>query len=231
MFDMSYILLVALPALVLSGLAQMYVRSTYGKWSKVANSRSLTGVDVAQGIMKLNSLQAKLEGSPTELSDHFDPASQTVRLSPGVASQPSVAAMAIAAHEFGHVQQYHEKSPLITARSILLPAVQIAPSISYLMIFGGLAMNAAGLAYIGVLVFGISVLFMLLTLPVEFDASARALKMLDSGGFFATEQDRSGAQAVLRAAALTYVAAAVTAVLQLVYYLSLVSRSSRRSSY
>jgi uncharacterized protein len=230
-FDMSYILLVALPALVLSGLAQMYVRSTYNKWSQVANSRSLTGTDVAQGIMSLNGLQARLESAPGELSDHFDPASGVVRLSQGVATQQSVSAMAITAHEFGHVQQYHERSPLIAARSFLLPAVRIAPSVSYFMIFGGLMLNFAGLAWLGVAVFGISVLFMLLTLPVEFDASARAMKMLDSGGFFATEQDRQGARQVLTAAALTYVAAAVTAVLQLVYYASLLQRNNRRSSY
>lgn len=230
-FDPTYLLLVALPTLILSGLAQMYVRSTYSKWGQVRNSRSVTGADVAQGIMRQNGLRVSLASTPGELSDHFDPSSGVVRLSQGVANTPSVAAMAIAAHEFGHVQQQQQGSILMTMRSFLVPAVQIAPTFSYLLILGGLLLNFAGLAWIGVALFGISVAFMVLTLPVEIDASTRAMKMLNEGGFFATEQDRDGARQMLTAAALTYVAAALTSILQLLYYVSLISRSSRRSSY
>jgi len=229
-FDSTYLLLVALPAMILSGLAQWYVRSNYSKWGQVKNSRSLTGADVGQGLIQKYGLQATLASSPGELSDHFDPSSGVVRLSPGVAEQPSVAAMAITAHEFGHVQQHQERSPLMALRSFLVPAVRIAPSLSYMMIIGGVLLNFAGLAWLGIGLFGISVVFMLLTLPVEIDASTRAMKMLNEGGYFASEQDRQGARQMLTAAALTYIAAAITSILTLLYYVSLVSRSGRRSS-
>lgn len=230
-FDTNYLLLVALPAMILSGLAQWYVRSNYSKWSQVKNGRSVTGADVGQGLIRQYGLQASLATTPQELGDHYDPSSGVVRLSPGVSSQPSIASMAIAAHEFGHVQQHNQRSPLIALRSFLIPAVQFAPSLSYMMIIGGLIMNFAGLAWLGVGLFGISVLFMVLTLPVEIDASTRAMKMLNEGGYFTSEQDRQGARQVLTAAALTYIAAAITSILTLLYYISLISSSSRRSSY
>src|SRR5688572_431158 len=149
-FDTSYLLLVALPAMILSGLAQWYVRSNYSKWSQVKNSRSLTGADVGQSLIQKYGLQATLASSPGELSDHFDPSSGVVRLSPGVASQPSIASMAIAAHEFGHVQQHQQRSPLMALRSFLIPAVQISPTLSYMMIIGGLLLNFSGLSWLGV---------------------------------------------------------------------------------
>lgn len=230
-FDPTYLILVALPAMILSGLAQWYVRSTYSKWGQVANSRQLTGADVAQGLKAKYGLQASIATAQGALSDNFDPSSGVVNLSPDVASQPSVASMAIAAHEFGHVQQHQDRSPLMAIRTFLVPAVRISPTVSYLMIIGGIMLNFAGLAWLGVGLFGISVLFMVLTLPVEIDASTRAMNMLNAGGFFATEQDRQGARQMLTAAAFTYLAAALTSIFQLVYYLSLISRSSRRSSY
>jgi uncharacterized protein len=230
-FDPTYLILVALPAMILSGLAQWYVRSNYSKWGQVKNSRSLTGADVAQGLIQKYGLNVNIAQAEGELADHFDPSSGVVRLSPGVASQPSIASMAIAAHEFGHVQQHKDRSPLMAMRSFLVPAVQISPTVSYMMIIGGLLLNFSGLAWLGVGLFGISVVFMLLTLPVEIDASTRAMKMLNEGGYFASEQDRQGARQMLTAAALTYIAAAITSILTLLYYVSLVSRSSRRSSY
>src|SRR5690349_16524394 len=124
-FDPTYLILVALPAMILSGLAQWYVRSNYTKWGQVKNSRSLTGADVGQGLIQKYGLQATIASAPGELSDHFDPSSGVVRLSPGIASQPSIAAMAVAAHEFGHVQQHQDRSPLMALRSFLVPAVQI----------------------------------------------------------------------------------------------------------
>lgn len=224
-FDSNYLLYVFIPTLILSLAAQAFVRSAYSKWGKTQNGSGLTGVQVAEQIMSRTNVRGvKLEGVPGELSDHYDPASHTVRMSRGVASVPSVAAMAVVAHELGHAQQHQEKSPLIAARNFLVPAVQFSPTIGYMMIFAGLILNITGLIYVGIVLFGIMVVFMILTLPVEFDASRRGLILLQEAGLVADTQDRDGARQVLTAAGLTYVAAAITAVLQLLYYLSLANR-------
>ncbi len=226
-FDSNYILCVMLPALLLSGFASMMVRNAYTTWSKRPNSMGLTGVDTARRIMRDYNLNVVLEGTPQELGDHFDPRNQVVRFSPGVANQPSVAAMAIAAHEFGHVQQYAQNSPLISLRQFLIPAVTIGSNFSYILIIAGLVMQFLALSYLGLLLFGAAVLFSVLTLPVELDASRRALKMLDESGLVRSQDDRRGAQAVLRAAALTYLAAMITSILQFAYYAMLVTGSRR----
>ncbi len=224
-FDIEYILLVIIPAAVLSGLAQMYLRNTYSKWNDVRNSADAAGPEVAKRISRKAGLDVRLEQSGGgDLSDHYDPSDNSVAMSPDVASRPTVASMAIMAHELGHAEQYKDGSLLIQARSFLLPAVSISPMASYALIFGGLIFQAPGLAWIGVGVFAISVLFMVLTLPVEFDASRRGMKLLTNAGLLADDEERSGAQQVLTAAALTYVAAAITSLLQLLYYVSLVSR-------
>ena len=225
-FDPTYIFLVMIPTLILSGLAQMYLRNTYGTWSQRANSNDLMGPDTAERIIRRSGLQnVQLELADGELSDHYDPTSHTVRMSPDVAHTNSVASMAIVAHELGHAQQHQEGSAMIAARSFLLPAVQISPTVSYVMIIGGLLIGLSGLAWLGVAVFAISVAFMLLTLPIEFDASRRGLKLLEETGMLATDADRNGARSGLTAAALTYVAAAVGSVLQLLYWVSIVSSS------
>jgi Zn-dependent membrane protease YugP len=161
---------------------------------------------------------------PGNMTDHFDPRANIVRLSQGTATQPSVAAMAIAAHELGHVQQYQTGSALIKARGFLVPAVQFSPTLSYLSILAGIILNITGLLWLGVFFFGLMVLFSLLTLPVEFDASRRGIALLGEAGLLSSSEDRRGANAVLRAAALTYIAAAVTAVLQLLYYITIANR-------
>lgn len=224
-FDPTYLIFVLLPTILLSGAAQMYVRSSYSKWGQTRNSSGITGSQAAAQISRAAGLNVALERSPGgELSDHYDPRSHTVRMSMGVASEPSVAAMAIAAHELGHAQQHQENSALIAMRSFLLPAVQISPTISYGLIFAGLIFNITGLAWLGIIFFGITVAFMVLTLPVEIDASRRGLRLLEETGLMQSEQDRSGSRQILTAAALTYVAAAITSILTLLYYVSLVSR-------
>src|SRR5829696_4560509 len=224
-FDTNYIFYVMIPALVLSLGAQFLVKRAYSKWSQVRNSSNMTGVQVAEQIMSRTNVHGvQLEGVAGQLSDHYDPKSHTVRMSQDIASVPSVAAMAIVAHELGHAQQHQEHSPFIAMRSFLLPAVQFSPQVSYLLIFLGLFLRITGLLYAGIAVFGIMVVFMILTLPVEFDASFRGLRLLREAGFMQAEQDQNGARPVLTAAGLTYVAAAVTAVLQLLYYLSLANR-------
>ncbi len=224
-FDGSYLLWVMIPSLLLSLAAQFFVRSAYGKWSRERNSANADGEEVARIIMQRTSVSGvSLEGVPGQMTDHYDPRSHTVRISADNARTPSVAAMAITAHELGHAQQHQEKSPLIAARSFLIPAVQFSPTIGYMLIFAGLAINSLQLAWVGVLLFGVMVVFMVLTLPVEIDASTRGMKLLRESGLLQTEQDAAGARQVLTAAALTYFAAAIGAVLQLLYYVSLVNR-------
>lgn len=221
----NYLLFVFLPTLVLSLLAQFFVRSAYSKWSKQRNASGLSGAQVAQRIFERTDVRSlPLEGTPGELSDHFDPTANVVRLSQGTATVPSIAAMAIVAHELGHVQQYQEKSVLIAARQFLVPAVRFSPTIGYLMIIVGLMIESSGVFWLGIGLFGLMVVFMVLTLPVEFDASRRGLKLLEASGLMMTTEDRSGSRQVLTAAALTYVAAAITAILQLLYFMSLGSR-------
>ncbi len=224
-FDSNYLLLVFIPTLILSLGAQFFVRSAYNKWGKVRNSAGATGVDVARTIFSRTDVQQlPLEGTPGQLTDHFDPGSNIVRLSQGIATTPSVAAMAVVAHELGHVQQYQQRSPLIAARQFLVPAVTFAPQIGYLMIFAGLFLRMTGLIWAGIALFAVMVVFMILTLPVEIDASRRGMALLQQSGLLTSPEDASGARQVLTAAALTYVAAAITSVLQLLYFVSLANR-------
>lgn len=222
---MYYLLCVMLPALLLSGAAQLYLRNSYSTWKQRPNSRGLNGQQTAEILMR--NYHLPLSGGiylvDQELGDHYDPRNESVGMSRDIAQLPSVASMAVAAHEFGHVQQYAEKSPLIAARSFILPVAQFGSSAAYFLIIGGLLLNFTALAWLGLILFGTAVLFSILTLPVEFDASRRALKMLDGAGLLASSDDRSGAQAVLRAAALTYVAATAVAILNFAYYFLLVS--------
>jgi Zn-dependent membrane protease YugP len=169
----------------------------------------------------------KLQRAPGQLTDHYDPRSHTVRMSDGVARRPSVAAMAIVAHELGHAQQHENNSFLITMRNVLVPAVKFSSPLAYVCIFFGFLFNLSGLVTLGIVFYGVMVLFTLVTLPVEFDASRRGLRLLDQSGLMQADTDRQGSSQVLRAAALTYVAAAVTAVLHLLYYLRLSGRGRR----
>jgi Zn-dependent membrane protease YugP len=169
----------------------------------------------------------KLARTPGQMTDHYDPRSHTVRMSDGVATRPSVAAMAIVAHELGHAQQHENNSFLITMRNLLVPAVNFSSPLAYVCIFFGFLFNLAGLVTLGIVFYAIMVIFTFVTLPVEFDASRRGLQLLDQSGLMRADTDRQGSQQVLRAAAMTYVAAAVTAVLQLLYYLRLAGRGRR----
>lgn len=224
---MGWLLCVLIPTLLISGFAQLWVRSAVRKWGQQGNSAGINGIRTAEMIMRNYELAARLEVIPQTLGDHFDPRNQTVRLSGEIAHQPSITAMAIAAHEFGHVQQYAQKSPLIAARTFVLPVARYGDSAAFIMILIGLWTNFLGLAWLGLILFSAAVLFTILTLPVEFDASRRAMKMLDEMGVLHTREDRAGAQAVLRAAAFTYVAAMAVAVLNLAYYAMLIAGASR----
>lgn len=213
--------------LIISLAVQIFVRSTYSKWSGVRNGSALNGMRVGQQIFDRTSLQPiRIEHTSGTLTDHFDPGANVVRLSDSVANEPSVASMAVTAHELGHVRQYQSGSALIKARGVLLPALQFSPTISYLAILFGLIWNISGLLWIGVFFFATMVLFSILTLPVEIDASRRGLRMLQEADLMQTEEDKQGSRRVLMAAASTYLAAAITSILQLLYYISVAQRRS-----
>ena len=221
-FDPVYLLYVFLPVLVMSVGVQIYLKSTFSKWSKVRNSSGLTGMDVGRTLFARTDLEAlPLQITSGSLSDNFDPRHQVVNLSQDVAASPSVAGMAGVAHELGHVEQYQKSSALMAARNFLVPAVQFSPMISYIAIIAGLIFASTQLLWIGIIFFGLLVLFSILTLPVEIDASRRGLRLLREAGLTQTDDDARGAKAVLTAAGMTYLAAAVGAVLQLLYFIAL----------
>ncbi len=232
-FDPLYIGLI-IATVVISGAAQLYIRSTYGRWSRVANGARLSGSQIAEFLRERATFGDKpgreaitaIKLVPGNLSDHFDPRDRSLGLSAAVAQQPTIAAMAIAAHEVGHAQQHAEGRALMKIRSLLVPAASLGPNVAYVLIFAGLILQIAGLITIGIIFFGIAVLFSVLTLPVEIGASRRALATLESTGLITSPEERRGAQGMLTAAALTYVAAAVTSVLTLLYYLTLARRSN-----
>ena len=147
-----------------------------------------------------------------------------MRLSDSTARVTSVAAMAVTAHELGHVQQYQQGSAMIRVRSMLLPALRFSPMLSYISLFLGFFFNMTGLIWVGIFFFSLMVLFSILTIPVEFNASSRGMKLLEEAGLLHTDEDRKGAKATLNAAGLTYVAAAITSILQLLYYISVAQR-------
>jgi hypothetical protein len=218
---------IAVITLVMSFAVQSYLKSTFAKWSAVGNALNLNGMEVTQVLFRQTSLKAiPVERVGGSLTDHFDPGANVVRLSEPVAGRSSVASMAVAAHELGHVQQYQTGSALIAARSFLLPALQFSPTLSYICILFGFLFELSGLVWLGVIFFALMVVFSLLTLPVEFDASRRGLALLSEAGLLTNPADAQGAKAVLRAAGLTYLAAAVASILQLLYYVALARRSS-----
>jgi len=223
--DPTYFWYVLIPTLVISIGVQAYLKSSFAKWSAVANKNNLSGMQVAQQLFARTSLNAiPLEPIAGSMTDHFDPGANVVRLSSTVGGKNSVAAMAVAAHELGHVQQYQTGSAMIKARSVLLPALQFSPTISYLCILLGYWFNLTNMIWLGIVFFALMVLFSLLTLPVEIDASRRGLKLLEEAGLLKNPEDAKGAQQVLTAAGLTYLAAAVTSILQLLYYISVADR-------
>jgi Zn-dependent membrane protease YugP len=225
--DPVYFWYVFIPTILISIGVQVYLRSTFSKWSNIRNTAGLAGPLVAREIFDHTSLQpVRLERVSGSMTDHFDPGKNVVRLSDPVAKQNSVASMAVTAHELGHVQQYQTGSALIKARGVLLPALQFSPTISYIAILMGLWFNMTGMLWLGIIFFGLMVLFSVLTLPIEIDASRRGTKLLAEAGLMRSDADAQGSKAVLTAAALTYLAAAVTYILQLLYYISVANRRS-----
>jgi Zn-dependent membrane protease YugP len=223
--DPNYFFYVFIPALILSWLVQVLLQNTYAKWSEIRNGSGYTGLQVGIQLIDASGLESvSFQTTNGSLNDHFDPKDNVVRLSQPVANKSSVASMAVTAHELGHVQQYQVGSNLIGMRNFLLPALQFSPIVSYMSLLLGLVFDSTDLIWIGVGFFTLMVLFTILTLPVEFDASRRGLRMLDQAGLINNPQDRQGARAVLTAASFTYVAVAITSIMQLLYFVSLTQR-------
>lgn len=228
-FNFGYLLFM-LPGLLLSIIASIAVKSAYNKWSQIRNARNVTGLEVADYLKNQNDLNnVRLAQTQGSLSDHYDPRSKTLALSHGVANQPSVAAMAIAAHELGHAQQDKENYVPMRFRRVLVPVVNIGSNIGMILVMAGLILNLLGLATIGIILFASTTLFSLITVPVELNASRRAKVMLERSQLITSEEERKGVNKVLNAAAWTYVAGLVTSIMQLLYYVSLVSGGRRRS--
>lgn len=217
-FDPVYLIIMAVTG-ILSMVTSLRVKSAFAKWQQVPASSGRTGAEVARAILERSGIfDVKVEQVGGILSDHYDPRSKTLRLSPDVYDGRSVAAAGVAAHEVGHALQHAKGYWPLQVRSYLAPAAALGSNLSMIVFIAGLALGAFGLAKIGVALFALMVVFTLITLPVEFDASKRARELLLSTNL-GNKADMQGVSSVLNAAALTYLAAAVAAVMQLVYML------------
>jgi uncharacterized protein len=219
--DPTYMLFM-IPAFILMLIAQGYVNGAYKKWSQVMARSRLTGAQAAERLISAGGLNVDVDGIRGKLTDNYDPRQKVLHLSEGVYNSPSVAALAIAAHELGHAMQDQDGYFPLRLRAAMVPAVNIGSYLGWILIFLGLLIRQTNLAWLGVLVFSGGAVFALATLPVELNASARAKQLLTNTGMIVSEDERKGVNNVLNAAALTYVAGLVTAVMQLLYFVSLV---------
>lgn len=224
-YDPTYILLI--PAFILALYAQFKVQSTFNKYSQVPLARGLTGAQVAAELLRRRGINdVKIEPVQGLLGDHYDPRSKTLRLSPTVYGSASVAAAGVAAHETGHAIQHREQYGPLVVRSAIVPVAQFGTPAAMILFVIGLLFGNPALIDLGILIFLGYVLFAVVTLPVEFNASSRAVQVLQGEGLV-LPQEAAGVRTVLNAAALTYVAAAAVAVLQLVRLLILRGAMSR----
>jgi Zn-dependent membrane protease YugP len=220
-FDPTYLLFM-LPAFILMIIAQSYVSGAYRKWSQVAAQSRFTGAQAAQRLISYGGLNVTVDGIRGKLTDNYDPRTKVLHLSEGVYNSSSVASLAIAAHELGHAMQDQDGYFPLRLRAAMVPAVNIGSYLGWILILAGMLLRLTNLAWLGVLVFSGGALFALATLPVELNASSRAKALLTSTGMIIGENEQRGVNRVLNAAALTYVAGLLTAVLQLLYFVSLV---------
>ncbi len=227
-FDPTYLIFM-IPAFLLMALTSWYVKSAYKKWGRVPVQSRLSGAQAAQQLISVGGLYGvQVRGTPGQLSDHYDPRDKTLYLSSDVANSASVAAVAVAAHELGHAMQDAQGYLPMRFRSALVPIVNIGSNLGWILIMIGLLLRMTGIAWLGVLVFAGGALFALATLPVEINASSRAKELLRQSGIIQTDDEARGVSAVLNAAALTYVAGLLTAILQLIYYALMVMGGGRR---
>ena len=216
-FDPMY-LLFAVPGLILAMAASFYTKSTFAKYSKIAASSRLTGAGAAQRMLQAAGIyDVKIEMVDGFLTDHYDPKNKVLRLSSDVYMKNCLSSIGVACHEAGHAIQHAKAYAPLALRTVLVPATNICSSLSYIVIIAGFFLSKE-LILVGAILFSVAVLFSIITLPVEWDATARAKKMMVSSGIVTPNEALMAGQ-VLNAAFLTYVAAAVTAVLTLLYYL------------
>lgn len=231
-FDWTYIVLV-LPCVILSLWASSNVNSTFKKYSKQYSMRNITGAQAAQRVLSANGItNVRIEHISGNLTDHFDPASNVIRLSDNVFSSTSTAAIGVACHEAGHAVQYAQNYAPIRLRAAIIPVTNFGSRLAFPLIMIGLLLTSFGemsylLIYLGIACFGFSLVFQVVTLPVEFNASNRALAAIEQAGLLTTDEQK-GAQRTLRAAALTYVAATATALAQLLRLVMLYGNRGRR---
>ena len=223
-FDPFYLLVIGI-GMALSLYASSITKSRFRKYSQYTTRSRLTGAEVAQGILRDNNINdVRIEKVRGELTDHYDPRSKTLRLSEPVHDSNSMAAFGVAAHEVGHAIQHAKSYGMLSFRSAWVPVANLGGGLSMIVIFlaffmgGAQSATGASLSWLGVLLFGCTTLFTLVTLPVEFDASSRALACLKKGNYV-SEKELDGARKVLNAAAMTYVAAFITSLLTLLYWM------------
>lgn len=231
-FDWTYLVII-LPCLILSMLASSSVNSTFNKYSKVNSIRRLTGAEAAQRVLSANGVRGvRIERVSGNLTDHYDPKTNVIRLSDSVYGATSVAAIGVAAHEAGHAVQYAQNYGPIKVRAAIIPVTNIGSKLAMPLILAGILLSFLGilsntLVYLGILAFSLSIVFQLVTLPVEFNASRRAMEAIETAGLL-THEEQQGARKTLRAAAMTYVAATAVAVAQVVRLLVLFGGRRRR---
>lgn len=227
-FDYTYFIFM-LPALIISLWAQIKVQTTFAKYSKIKSLRNITGASAAHAVLQQNEVfNVKIQQIAGSLTDNFDPRNSTISLSQDVFSNDSVASIGVAAHEAGHAVQYAQNYSPMKLRSALVPVTQIGSTLAFPMIFLGLILPVqySFVATIGIVLFSLAVLFQIVTLPVEFDASKRAIATLENSGILNAEE-LDGAKKVLKAAAMTYLAATFSAIMNLLRILFLVSSRNR----
>lgn len=226
MFYFDWTMLLVLPGLLLGMWAQARVRSAFDKYSRVRSQKGLTAEEVSRRLLdRSGNTGVTITGTAGSLTDHYDPSGNILRLSQTVLGNTSIAAIGVAAHECGHAMQQHEGYAPLKLRSAIVPVVNIGSNLYFPVFMAGILFSWEPLIYVGILCFALSLVFSLITLPVEFDASKRAVAMLESGGYLAPDE-LEGARKVLNAAAMTYVAAVVSSLLQLLRLL-LIARSHR----
>ena len=231
-FDWTYLVIV-LPCMILSMWASSSVNSTFNKYSKINSMRHLTGAEAAQRVLSANGVRGvRIERVSGNLTDHFDPKTNVIRLSDSVHSSTSVAAIGVACHEAGHAVQYAQDYGPIKLRAAIIPATNIGSKLAMPLILAGILFSflgnlSYGLVYLGIACFSLSLIFQIVTLPVEFNASRRAIETIESSGIL-TEEEQRGAKKTLKAAAMTYVAATAVALAQVVRLLILFGGRRRR---
>ena len=225
-YDVRYMAML-IPVLLITLYAQAKVSSTFSRYSRIANSRRLTGAQAAEEVLRRHGVyDVRIERVRGNLTDHYDPRTNVIRLSESVYDSPTIAAVGVAAHEAGHAVQYAVGYAPIQIRAAIIPLTQVGSQVGIVLLILGLLLSFESLFFIGIVLFSFTTLFQLVTLPVEFNASRRAMETIRGGGLL-NEEEAHGAQKVLSAAALTYVAALLMSIVQLLRYVLLFSGRRR----